>query len=165
MGRVLKERIEFARGLKEVQLDPEAFALYERFYEDPALEQGGLIGEFMARFASNALRVSLLYSVLTHNQGVITRGDLLAGIGFLQYSKESTEYILRGFNLMPPVDSKPTNGQPPNPPKLFAAAFTDKALSDSSNFVPSPTNVKRYEPNDGALVGTDSFPNLWSEYV
>ena len=88
----LWERIRLAQSRGEVQLTPEARALWESIYPEVSKDLPGAGGDITARGEAHCIRLALLYALLDGAK-CIGPGHLRSALAFWQYARDSALYI------------------------------------------------------------------------
>lgn len=104
MVRRLKEAVEFARNVGEIQPDEEAWCIWDRVYESLSEGKPGLLGAVISRAESQVMRIACIYAVLDLSP-VIRREHLLAALAIWGYAETSAHFIFGG-SLGDPVADK-----------------------------------------------------------
>lgn len=92
--------LKSAAGINEVQMSPQATALWERAYPRLSQEYPGLAGCILNRGEAQVIRLSLIYALLS-GQREITAENLKSGLAFWEYSRASAMMIFGGYESDP----------------------------------------------------------------
>jgi hypothetical protein len=104
----LKDTIEWARGVEEMERDDDANQLWESEYEDLSADLPGRFGAAIGRGEGQALRLSMLYALLDKSR-IIKLVHLKAALALWQYCVDSARHLFL------------TTLENPNAAKIFAA--------------------------------------------
>ena len=88
----LKEVVEFARGIHEIQRDDNARILWREIYSQLSEGRTGLFGAVTARAEAQTMRLACLYALLDSSP-TIRLEHLSAGLALWAYCEESAKYI------------------------------------------------------------------------
>jgi hypothetical protein len=93
--RRLKEVIDFAQGVGEMDFDEEADRLWTDIYNGIDDTEGGRVGAILARAEPQIIRLAMLYALLDCS-GIIKRVHLEAAKALWDYSEASVRHIFGG---------------------------------------------------------------------
>lgn len=99
----LRQAVEFAGGVKQMERDPDAAALWAEIY--PVLSEGkpGLLGAVLARAEVQVMRLACIYALLDCSP-VVRPCDLKAALALWDYSEASARRIFGGRLGNPAAD-------------------------------------------------------------
>jgi hypothetical protein len=100
-SRELKEAVQFASGVDEIQLSKESRPVWEEIYTQLSEGKPGLLGAITARSEPQVLRLAALYALLSKSKGIAPE-HLKAAYSLWQYSDASCRFIF-GDSLGDPV--------------------------------------------------------------
>src|SRR4030095_5230723 len=86
----VKDVIDFAKGVKQMQRTPDAEAFWAWVYPELTREHFDLVGKLLARGAAHVTRLSALYALFAR-RAEITIPDIVSALAVWQYSKGSVE--------------------------------------------------------------------------
>ncbi len=97
----LKEVVEFARGIHEIQRDDNARILWREIYSQLSEGRTGLFGAVTARAEAQTMRLACLYALLDSSP-IIRFEHLEAAVALWMYCEQSARYIF-GNSLGDPI--------------------------------------------------------------
>jgi hypothetical protein len=92
MVEELRKVVQEARGVKQMQRDAEAKAIWHAVYEPLSEGKGGLPGALAARGEAQVLRLSMIYALLD-GSAIIRAPHLFAALAVWEYVEESIAYV------------------------------------------------------------------------
>lgn len=92
VGRRIRERVAWAKGVGEMARDADATALWAAVYPDLSSDRPGMAGALLQRSEAHALRLSALYALLDGSR-LIRPEHLLSALEFWGYCERSVVHL------------------------------------------------------------------------
>jgi hypothetical protein len=122
----LKDVVEFAREIREIQRDDDARTLWCEIYSELSEGRNGLFGAVTARAEAQTMRLACLYALLDLSP-VIRLDHLQAAIALWTYCEQSAQYIF-GTSLGDPIVDSIKNALDESPKGLTRTEISSNIL-------------------------------------